>query len=130
MKVLQRAKILLVEDDDDLREVLSVGLRRARYDVRALPDGSDILVHFNSFEPDLIVTDIIMPNKEGIGLINELRKVSPSIPIIAMSGGGRLGASEVLGYASALRVQRTLRKPFPLSELTEAISEELAVGLP
>jgi len=122
----ESAKILLIEDDESLRKNLAYGLRKADYVVMALPDGSDALDKVGEFCPDLVVTDIIMPQKEGIGLILELHKMAPLIPVIAISGGGQIPVDELLGYAKAFGVQRSLAKPFRIRELTDAVAEVLA----
>ncbi|MCH8154484.1 MAG: response regulator [Proteobacteria bacterium] len=76
--------------------------------------------------PDLIITDIIMPEKEGVETIIALRRADPDLPIIAISGGGRLDATDFLTMAGKLGARRTLSKPFRRDQLLEAVGECLA----
>ena len=74
---------------------------------------------------DLIITDLIMPNKDGIGMIIELQKEFPDVKIIAMSGGGRIGTTDYLHLAKIFGVQRTFTKPVAREQLLDAIKELL-----
>ncbi len=76
--------------------------------------------------PDLIITDIIMPEKEGVETIIALSRADPALPIIAISGGGRLDATDFLTMAKKLGARHTLTKPFRRDQLLEAVSECLA----
>lgn len=121
----EQQRILLVEDDHDLRHALEQELRNHGYIVMSLPDGRDALEKVGTFSPHCIVTDIIMPNSEGIELIHALNKTAPAIPVIAISGGGRVPALDVLRNAEILGVRRSLTKPFRLMELIDAVAEVL-----
>ena len=79
---------------------------------------------------DLIVTDLIMPHKEGLELITELRRDFPGVRIIAISGGGRLGPEEYLPIARKLGALHTLAKPFDRKDLLEAVEDVLECGGP
>ena len=72
---------------------------------------------------DLIITDIIMPEREGVETIIALRRADPELPIIAISGGGRLAATDFLSMAKKLGARHTLSKPFGRDQLLEAVSE-------
>jgi CheY-like chemotaxis protein len=115
------ASILLVDDDEQLRTMLSVVLRRAGYEVRVAIDGIEASNFYRSHPTDLIITDLIMPEKEGLVMIRELRRDYPQAKIIAMSGGGRTGTMNCLEVARAFGAQQVLEKPFPHQEILEAI---------
>ena len=102
--------ILLIEDDDLFRDALANALIERGYTVMQARDGDEGLRIFRVEPADLVLTDIVMPNKEGIATVEELRRDHPNLGIIAMS----LGAN------------RTLRKPFDLPTLLTAIEEVLA----
>ncbi len=76
--------------------------------------------------PDLIVTDIIMPEKGGVETIIALRRADPDLPIIAISGGGRLEATDFLTMAKKLGARRTLSRPFRRDQLLGAVGECLS----
>jgi len=119
------ASILLVDDDEQLRTMLSVVLRRAGYEVRVAIDGIEASNFYRSHPTDLIITDLIMPEKEGLEMIRELRKDYPQAKIIAMSGGGRTGTMNCLEVARAFGAQQVLEKPFTHQEMLEAIRRVL-----
>jgi CheY-like chemotaxis protein len=78
-------RILVIDDDDLVRDILA----EAGYEVASAKDGGGGIESYRKQRPDLIVTDIIMPDQDGISAIVELRRLAPNIPIIAISGGGR-----------------------------------------
>lgn len=118
-------KILVIEDDNSFRSVLVQMLEKAGYEVRNAEDGNRALSICDSFTPDLVLTDIIMPDKEGLETIQELIIKLPHIKIIAMSGGGRFGPDSYLPLAKKLGAKKTLQKPFMRDELMSAIKDVL-----
>ena len=122
------ASILLVDDDEQLRTMLGEVLRRAGYEVRLASDGAEAIKLYRSHPTDLIITDLVMPEKEGLEMIRELRRDRPEVRIIAMSGGGRSGKANCLKVAKALGAQQVLDKPFSHQEILEAIREVLAAS--
>jgi len=118
-------KILVIEDDGSFRSVLVQMLEKAKYEVQSAPDGNRALEICEYFAPDLVLTDIIMPDKEGLETIQEITSTYPQIKIIAMSGGGRFGPDSYLPLAKKLGARKTLQKPFMRDELLKAISEVL-----
>jgi len=123
------ARILVIDDDLQIREMLTQFLKRAEYEVLAAPDGKAALKLLHATPIDLIITDIIMPEKEGLETIMEFRRDFPSLKVIAISGGGKIGANEYLNIAKALGAQRTFSKPFELKELLEAVGELLRISI-
>jgi two-component system, chemotaxis family, chemotaxis protein CheY len=117
--------ILLIDDDEALREALRVALERAGYNVVIAGDGKEGLQLYRRLRPDLVVTDIVMDGQEGIETIKTLRRESPLVKIIAMSGGGSMRDSTYLDAARCLGAQRTLDKPFELQHLLTVVRDVL-----
>lgn len=122
------ARILVVDDDTQVRKFVTQTLTRAGHETLAAADGNEGLKAYTAQGVDLVVMDIIMPEKEGIETIIDLRKVNPAVKIIAISGGGRIGPESYLITAKGLGAVETLQKPFTTEELTGAVDRVL--GLP
>ena len=116
-------KILVIDDDDQFRMMIVEMLERKQFDVYAASDGEEGIKIWKNLKPDLVITDIIMPNKEGIETILELKRMNKAIKIIAISGGGRTNAKDNLRSAKLLGATLTLAKPFESSELLNAVKE-------
>lgn len=118
--------VLLVDDDELFRTMLEEMVRREGYQVRAVTNGNEALHAIERQSPDLIITDILMPEKDGIELITELAQRGSHIPIIAVSGGRRAISLEFnLESAKLMGVRATLPKPFTREALRRAIAEAL-----
>jgi DNA-binding response OmpR family regulator len=117
--------ILIIDDDADLRTTLAKVLRDAGYRVSQAADGELGLAQFYSLEPDLVLTDLVMPVKEGIEVITEIRRTHPHAKIIAMSSGGQRGNTVYLQLAQKLGANRKLEKPFSMQDLLAAVHEVL-----
>jgi len=118
-------RLLLIDDDVDVRTALALWLRRHGHDVVEAGDGGEGLKRLETETFDLVVTDIIMPDVEGIETIMRIRKGFPDLPVIAISGGGSGEPSQTLRPASRLGAHATLRKPFRPSVLGETIDRLL-----
>lgn len=119
------ARILLIDDDNLLREALAIALIEAGHTVRQAADGKPGVKLFRAEPADLVITDIIMPDRDGIETIIALHHEYPDLPIIAMSGFAR--ASKLfLDLANRLGARRTLAKPFPPAVLLHTVEEVLA----
>src|SRR5712691_11050547 len=116
-------RILLIDDDALVRDILRQMLERAGYDVVEAASGRDGLQQYQSTAIDLIITDILMPDQDGLETIQELRRLAPEAKIIAISGGGQSGLLDLLPIAEKLGAQCTLRKPLRRQELLEAIRQ-------
>jgi DNA-binding response OmpR family regulator len=121
------SRILIVDDDPHVRQMLERVLRKADHDVETAENGKVALQVHGERPADLIVTDIIMPEKEGLETITELRKSFPAVKIIAISGGGRIGPAQYLKMAEILGADRTFSKPFNPSELIAAVEDLLTL---
>ena len=115
------AVVLVIEDDDHLRCLLREVLERAGHTVEDAPNGAAGLRQFSSRPADVVVTDIIMPEKEGLETIIELKRDYPGVKIIAISGGGARLDAQYLPNAKALGADCTLEKPFEPREVIEAV---------
>jgi len=117
--------ILVIDDDEALRPMLGLALERNGHQVSLAENGATGIIQYIASSPDLVITDIIMPEKEGVETIRELRSRDPGVKIIAMSGGGP--RSDVsLKMCNQLGVYCTLAKPFTLETLIEAVDQALA----
>ena len=114
-------RILIVDDDEPLRRLLSQALARAGYAVITAENGVAALRLYREEPVELVITDLIMPEKEGFETIMELRRIEPNLKIIAISGGGRVDAGDYLPTARHLGAARTLAKPFSFQEMLEAV---------
>ncbi len=117
--------VLVIDDDDKVRTMLRQSLEREGYDVLEAGDGKEGLKIFREKGADLIITDLIMPEKEGLETITELRQDYPDVKVIAISGGGRVSPDEYLHLAKSLGAHLTLTKPFEREELLEAVRDLL-----
>src|SRR5260221_11756242 len=113
--------ILVIEDDSELRQVLRLTLAAAGYEVKTAIDGKAAESLFRSQPPDLVITDIYMPNKDGLEVIMEMRAAFPATRIIAISG--QVTQRNMLPVAGALGAVRTLPKPFLPRELLALVEE-------
>ncbi len=124
------ARVLIIDDDDVARAVLLRTLTMAGHEAIGARDGVEGMARFRYHSVhrpvDLVITDIFMPNQEGLATIMELRRASPSLKIIAISGGGARASLDVLPVAEALGAHRSLRKPFTPAEVMEAVRAVLA----
>ena len=120
------ASILLIEDDAEVRTVIRRMLESKNHEVVEAQNGKVGLRLYRKNSTDLVVTDILMPDKEGIETIRELRRDFPEVKIIAISGGGMLGLERYLKLAKKMGAQRTLEKPFNGNELNEVVRELLS----
>lgn len=119
------ARILIIDDDLQIREMLRQMLEFEGYEVIEASNGKDALKLQQGTPADLVITDLIMPEKEGIETIRDLRKMFPEIKIIAMSGGGVVGPESYLKIAKSLGAQKTFVKPIERKVLLDGIREVL-----
>jgi len=115
------ARILVIDDDVLVLDMLYESLTREGYDVLRASNGEEGLRLYRKEPVDLIITDLFMPEKEGIETIIELRQDFPDVKIIAISGGGRIGTKDYLQMAKIFGVRRTFAKPVAREQLLDAI---------
>lgn len=119
------ANILLVEDEDQLRSMLKEVLQNAGHDVREAENGKIAMNVFAQRPADLVITDLIMPEKEGLEIIRELKRGNSDTKIIAISGGGRNDAQDYLELARRFGADHILAKPFSNREFLDVIDKVL-----
>ena len=121
------ATILVIDDDTTARTVIVEMLTENGHQTVEARDGGEGLELFNEGKFDIVITDIIMPNVEGIETIIKLKKMRPAVNIIAVSGGGRISAVNHLSLAEKFDVNKTLAKPFKKDDLLKAVDEILGI---
>ncbi len=119
------ARILLVDDEAILLRMFEAALQVDDHEVTTASDGNRALALLSAGAFDLVVTDLMLPDMEGLGIITEIRGKKPDLPIIAMSGGGGDSSGDYLEMAAQLGAKRTLLKPFSARQLLGAVSEVL-----
>lgn len=120
------AEILVVEDDPQVRAMLRQVLEVAGFGVREASDGKDAMKRWQERPSDLVITDLLMPEMDGLEVISQLRKLSPATKIIAITGGGPTKRLNFLQPAKLLGASRTLHKPFERAELLQHVRDLLA----
>lgn len=118
-------KILVIDDEPYILMMLKKMMERAGYEVDLSTNGIEGLENFKKNTPDLVISDIIMPEKEGLGTIREMKQLSPDLKIIAVSGGGRASADDYLHTAKLFGADRIFQKPFNQAEIVGAVRELL-----
>lgn len=122
-----RAAILVIDDDDGVRQFISFILKRAGYAVTSLADGTGVEAELSARHFDLVITDLIMPHREGLELIRSIGRMSPQLPVVAVSGafgGGFLDAAQKLGAAEVLL------KPLHPDDLLRCVRKALEAHRP
>jgi len=119
------ATIILIEDDGVLRHAMRRILEGAGHRLREAAEGGEGLRLLRAEPAEVVVTDLMMPGKEGIETIRELRQEFPAVRILAVSGGGAFGARTPLAMAKRLGADAALAKPFTLSQLRETVESLL-----
>ncbi len=119
------ARILIIDDDDGVRRLLERVLERAGHSVLTARDGEAGLAAARQARPDLVITDIFMPEREGLSTIVELRRIHPDVPVIAISGGGMLAGGDYLSVARDMGADRVLPKPLQISILRDVVHDLL-----
>jgi CheY-like chemotaxis protein len=115
------AHILIIDDEASLRDVVRDMLEMAGHSVAEARDGREALSIFALDNPDLVITDILMPERDGLETIAALREQHPLLPIVAVSGGGDAGVDFYLSLAGHIGATRTLAKPFRQAALLDAV---------
>jgi len=126
MSTVAGQRIMIVDDDPGIRRALHILLSRAGYRVTQARDGMEALRLWRDSGGDLVITDLHMPEKNGIEMIIELLSHTPGLRIIAMSGGGQTRRLDLLGDAVLLGAVETIEKPFTLAEMMDVVRRVLA----
>jgi CheY-like chemotaxis protein len=117
--------ILVVDDDALVQTALKAVLERGGYQVVQAADGNACLAQLQQNKVDLVLLDILMPDKEGIETLIEMKRDYPALHVIAMSGGGRRSKSDFLAIAKKFGADATINKGFGASEILELVGTQL-----
>jgi DNA-binding response OmpR family regulator len=117
------ARILIIDDDVRICRLMAKTLVGAGHEVIEAFDGDEGLRLFRDRHPAIVITDILLPKRDGIATILELRREAPAIAIIAISGGGYGYGVDYLDFARKLGADRVLPKPFKLAELVDVVND-------
>ena len=123
-------RILLVDDDELTRRAVHKMLERSGYQVRSTSDGQEALGLYQTDPTDLVITDLIMPDTDGLEMIQHLRRMDAAVRILAISGGGRVDEEEYLTVARKFGAIGVLSKPFTGQELSRAVEAALGNTVP
>lgn len=118
------AVILVVDDDEPVRDSMRVVLERLNHTVVLAENGDEAVRCYVSARPDIVITDLLLPDKDGTEIVRQIRRVDPKARIIAMSGGGS-AESLLLALKSEFGALETLSKPFRLAEILAVIERTL-----
>jgi len=124
------ARVLVLDDEDEVRTLLMRALKHAGHEALGAEDGMQGLQIVRAEQLDLVVTDVLMPEIDGLEFMKELAHLRPGMPVIAISGGGVWDAQSLLKVAGALGALRTLSKPFELDDFLNLVAEVLATRSP
>jgi len=116
-----QSHILVVDDDTQMRQTIRTILEEENYNIAEACDGNAALKYLHRNTVELVIVDIIMPDKDGIEVIVETKEKFPETKILSLSGGGMIAADEHLTSAQALGANHTLAKPFKNDELVEKV---------
>lgn len=122
-------RVVVIDDEAGIRRTVEIVLKRAGYEVLLAANGTEGMSLCREIAPDLVITDIQMPGADGFETIAGLRTVYPGLPIIAISGGDATERLEVLGSAALLGAVSSLKKPFTVRELLDAVHRALGSSL-
>lgn len=120
------ARVLVVEDEQQMRRMIGRVLAAAGHRVLEAENGEKALSLLAAGIPDLVITDLFMPEKEGIETIRAIRQNHPDLPIIAMTGGGYHGNLQLLSVAEKFGANARLAKPFRSDELLAVVAKVLS----
>jgi CheY-like chemotaxis protein len=119
------ATILVVDDNDLVRDALALLLARTGHGILEAADGEEALLLIKTSVPDLVVTDILMPEMAGFEMIEKVRKAAPDVKIIAMTGGTPIGPEDLLQHAARLGANETFAKPIDREKFLESVNRLL-----
>ena len=120
------ARILVIDDEDRIRRLLRAALEMEGHQVLEARQGNEGLQMIRTTLPDLVITDLMMPDKDGLEVILALKREAPDLKVIAMSGGGKYKQMEPLLVAEPLGAFAAVRKPFDLDAMLETVKRALA----
>ena len=119
-----QATIMVVDDDEQVRRTICENLEDCGFEVIQARDGQEAMTHLEEGRrPNVVITDLIMPRREGLEIIMEIRKQHPGIRLVAMSGGGRSKSADFLQMAARLGADAIMPKPVDITELEKTVRD-------
>ena len=118
-------RILIIDDDADIRRLLKGALEKNQHEIFEAANGVEGIRRWREANPDLVITDLVMPGKDGLDTLFEMVSVDPRVKVIAMTGGNWREAVDRLHDARLFGAVRTVAKPFTLSEMLRVVGEVL-----
>jgi DNA-binding NtrC family response regulator len=119
-------KILIVDDDGPVCNTVSALLEALGHEVRTATSGKVVLREIEAFEPEIVLLDLLMPEKDGIETLREVKHTRPDLPVIMMTGGGVGWATTLLEMTRRLGATQVLQKPFTKNRLSSVIADAAA----
>lgn len=116
-------RILIVDDEESIRSLLQEIFSREGYETLLAPNGKKAMELFKAHTVDLVITDIVMPEKEGLETIREIRAEDPDIPVIAMSGGGQIQPDRYLQVAQMFGADEIVEKPIGNNAILDLVEK-------
>lgn len=123
------ACLLVIDDNPEFREILRAHLEAIGHRTVLADNGEQGLAVLERGGIDMVLTDILMPKRDGVEVLRETKRRWPGLPVIAISGGGWIGANELLGMAERLGADQVLQKPVRRDALIKAVDEALQANL-
>jgi CheY-like chemotaxis protein len=123
------AHLLVIDDNPEFREILRRHLETNGHGVTLAVNGEQGLELLGQGDFDIVLTDILMPQRDGVEVLREAKRRWPDLPVIAISGGGWIGATELLGMAERLGADKVLQKPVRREDLIQAVDQALSANL-
>ena len=117
--------ILLIDDSKEIRDSIHDFLEEMEYHVKTASNGVEALKIYKKESIDLVITDLLMPEKDGVETIIELKKINPTVKVIAISGGGQISGEDHLQLLESLNIEHAFFKPIDTQKLLAAIEELL-----
>lgn len=121
-------RVLVVDDNPDMRSFVKIVLERAGFEAQVAADGQRALELQREHPADVLITDIFMPERDGIELIQQFKSMFRQVKIIAMSGGGQVSRKDYLPVAADLGAEAVLQKPFSAETLLKTLQDLVATG--
>ncbi len=121
-------RILIIDDDHHILLMIKKMLERAGFEIELASNGNEGLELFKRSQADLVITDIIMPEKEGLETIREMKRLRSDLKIIAMSGGGKISADNYLNTAKIFGASKVLEKPFSQKTMISTVTDLLGAS--
>lgn len=119
------ARLLIIDDNPEFRAILRTHLETRGHNITLASDGDQGLTVLEGGDIDVVLTDILMPQRDGVEVLRTVKKRWPDLPVIAISGGGWIGAQELLGMAERLGADQVLTKPVRRDDLLKAVDTAL-----